>query len=59
MEWINFCDGNYEPIDGREYVVYLSDGAVYWVLIVSTYGHILRYITEKNISRTMLCSLRY
>lgn len=26
MEWINFCDGNYEPIDGQEYVVYLSDG---------------------------------
>ena len=26
MEWINFCDGNYEPIDGRGYIVYLSDG---------------------------------
>ena len=26
MKWINVCDDNYEPIDGQEYVVYLSDG---------------------------------
>lgn len=28
MKWINVCDDNYEPIDGQEYVVYLSDGGL-------------------------------
>ena len=26
MKWINVCDDDYNPIDGQEYVVYLSDG---------------------------------
>ena len=26
MKWINICDDNYEPIDGQEYIVYMSDG---------------------------------
>ena len=26
MEWISVCDEKYNPIDGQEYVVYLSDG---------------------------------
>lgn len=26
MKCTNICDDNYNPIDGQEYVVYLSDG---------------------------------
>lgn len=28
MEWINFCDGNYEPIYGRGYIICLNDGGM-------------------------------